>query len=321
MPGGPIALWMILAALVVVAAGSITGTTIRRRALAIERARAAALPEADDPHALERTADRAERGRRLRARGAPALPGRAAAARSPPRARVPAVADHRRGRARDQGAGVRGGRRAASTRSPTAGGRRCARTPRRRSAAGGTCSPRRSRDEQAAPQAHRGALRPRDRRRHRRPERDRDRRRRAGAEPRGPALVLVRDLTGGDRRLGGAGASLRASTCACCASAPSDASLPSDGTVVLLDPEDFTRGQARALRRFAERGGRVVAGGLDPGAWLRGLGAPPAWDNGASQDARVVVPSRATGAAAADPHGRRGPLEGRPRRAATRRGQ
>ena len=60
VPGGPIALWMILAALVVVAAGSITGTTIRRRALAIERARAAALPEADDPHALERTADRAE---------------------------------------------------------------------------------------------------------------------------------------------------------------------------------------------------------------------------------------------------------------------
>jgi Domain of unknown function (DUF4129) len=60
VPGGPIALWMILAALVVAAAGSITGTTIRRRALAIERARAAALPEADDPHALERTADRAE---------------------------------------------------------------------------------------------------------------------------------------------------------------------------------------------------------------------------------------------------------------------
>jgi len=60
VPGGPIALWTILAALVVVAAGSITGTTIRRRALAIERARAAALPEADDPQALERTADRAE---------------------------------------------------------------------------------------------------------------------------------------------------------------------------------------------------------------------------------------------------------------------
>jgi hypothetical protein len=60
VPGGPIALWMILAALVVIATGSITGTTIRRRALAIERARAAALPEADDPHALERTADRAQ---------------------------------------------------------------------------------------------------------------------------------------------------------------------------------------------------------------------------------------------------------------------
>ena len=80
---------------------------------------------------------------------------------------------------------------------------------------------------------------------------------------------------------------------------PSDASLPNDGTVVLLDPENFTRGQARALRRFAERGGRVVAGGLQPGAWLSGLGAAPAWDEDGSDDARVVVPSRATGAAAA----------------------
>jgi hypothetical protein len=60
VPGGPVVLWMILAALVVIAAGSLTGTTIRRRALAIERALAAAVPEADDPNALERTADRAE---------------------------------------------------------------------------------------------------------------------------------------------------------------------------------------------------------------------------------------------------------------------
>jgi hypothetical protein len=41
---------------------------------------------------------------------------------------------------------------------------------------------------------------------------------------------------------------------------PSDDTLPSEGTVVVLDPEDFSPGQARALRRFAERGGRVVAG-------------------------------------------------------------
>jgi Domain of unknown function (DUF4129) len=60
VPGGPVALWLALSALIVAATSTITGTTIRRRALAIERARAAALPEADDPHALERAADRAE---------------------------------------------------------------------------------------------------------------------------------------------------------------------------------------------------------------------------------------------------------------------
>ena len=64
-------------------------------------------------------------------------------------------------------------------------------------------------------------------------------------------------------------------------SRPSDDTLPSDGTVVVLDPEDFSAGQARALRRFAERGGRVVAGGADPGDWLAALTgerAAPEWD-------------------------------------------
>jgi hypothetical protein len=79
---------------------------------------------------------------------------------------------------------------------------------------------------------------------------------------------------------------------------PSDASLPTGGTVVMLDPDEFSRGQARALRRFAERGGRVIAGGLEPGAWTSGLGATPEWESGGADRARVVVPSRATGAAA-----------------------
>jgi hypothetical protein len=61
VPGGPIAVWMVLAALVVVAAAALTSATIRRRAVAIERARAAALPPAEDPHALEQEADHAER--------------------------------------------------------------------------------------------------------------------------------------------------------------------------------------------------------------------------------------------------------------------
>jgi hypothetical protein len=79
---------------------------------------------------------------------------------------------------------------------------------------------------------------------------------------------------------------------------PSDASLPSAGTVVLLDPDEFTFGQANALRRFAERGGRVIAGGLEPDTWLSGLGATPAWARGGASSAHVLVPSRLTGAAA-----------------------
>ncbi len=60
VPGGPLVLWLILAGGVLLAAGGVTGTTIRRRALAIERERTAAVPASDDPHALERMADRAE---------------------------------------------------------------------------------------------------------------------------------------------------------------------------------------------------------------------------------------------------------------------
>jgi hypothetical protein len=61
VPGGALVLWMALAGLVLLAAGGVTSQTIRRRALAIERARAAALPATEDPHQLERAADRAER--------------------------------------------------------------------------------------------------------------------------------------------------------------------------------------------------------------------------------------------------------------------
>jgi hypothetical protein len=61
VPGGPLVLWLILSAGVLLAAFAITGTTIRRRALAIERERRAALPASDDPRALEREAERAER--------------------------------------------------------------------------------------------------------------------------------------------------------------------------------------------------------------------------------------------------------------------
>jgi hypothetical protein len=77
----------------------------------------------------------------------------------------------------------------------------------------------------------------------------------------------------------------------------SDRTLPAEGTVVMLDPESYTRGQARALRRFAERGGRVVAG--PAGNWLADLagGEPPRWDDGGEPEARVLVPAPETGGA------------------------
>jgi hypothetical protein len=78
---------------------------------------------------------------------------------------------------------------------------------------------------------------------------------------------------------------------------PSEDTLPTGGTVVVLDPEEFTRGRARALRRFAERGGRVVAGGRDPGPWIEELAGGLEWERGGEEAARVLVPAPETGAA------------------------
>ena len=50
--------------------------------------------------------------------------------------------------------------------------------------------------------------------------------------------------------------------------APSDDSLPQPpGTVVILDPDALIESETDALRRFAQRGGRVVAGGNGAGYW------------------------------------------------------
>ena len=50
--------------------------------------------------------------------------------------------------------------------------------------------------------------------------------------------------------------------------APSDDSLPDPpGTVVVLDPDSLIESEAEALRRYAQRGGRVVAGGDGAGYW------------------------------------------------------
>lgn len=79
---------------------------------------------------------------------------------------------------------------------------------------------------------------------------------------------------------------------------PSPATLPRSGTVVVLDPETLVPLQARALRRFAERGGRVVAGGRDPkGGWvpaLLGGEADPVWVDEAPTRARALLPAPET---------------------------
>ncbi len=79
--------------------------------------------------------------------------------------------------------------------------------------------------------------------------------------------------------------------------APSDRTLPRSGTVVVLDPDVLLPAEARALRRFAERGGRVVAGGRLPGPWLPALlgnEADPIWLDEAPGAARALLPAPET---------------------------
>jgi hypothetical protein len=73
--------------------------------------------------------------------------------------------------------------------------------------------------------------------------------------------------------------------------APSAASLSGGGTVAVMDAGELTGDEARALRAFAERGGRVVAGGR-PGGWTRTLLAtkdPPLWEDGGPETARALT--------------------------------
>ena len=73
--------------------------------------------------------------------------------------------------------------------------------------------------------------------------------------------------------------------------APAEAELDPRATVVVVDPEGLAAADARALRRFVERGGRLVAGGSEPEAWLDALlDRPPAWSPGGPTRARPLVP-------------------------------
>ena len=61
---------------------------------------------------------------------------------------------------------------------------------------------------------------------------------------------------------------------------PADADLDPRATVVVLDPIGLRSKDDAALRRFVERGGRLVAGG-EPEPWLgRVLSDPPGWREG-----------------------------------------
>jgi hypothetical protein len=71
---------------------------------------------------------------------------------------------------------------------------------------------------------------------------------------------------------------------------PGDRTLDPRTTVVLLDPDTVLPEEAEALRRFVERGGRLVAGGAAP-TWLEGvLDSPPAWSPAGVAAARPLAP-------------------------------
>jgi hypothetical protein len=70
--------------------------------------------------------------------------------------------------------------------------------------------------------------------------------------------------------------------------APARARLDPGSTVVLLDPRDVSRADARALRRFLDAGGRLVAGGAEEPQWLDAvLSRQPGWSAGGI---RVALP-------------------------------
>ena len=77
---------------------------------------------------------------------------------------------------------------------------------------------------------------------------------------------------------------------------PSDESLPDGGTVVLLEPDVVREESARALRRFAERGGRVIAGGTEPRRWVETLAGNEGleWEDGGPAGVHVQAPAPET---------------------------
>lgn len=73
---------------------------------------------------------------------------------------------------------------------------------------------------------------------------------------------------------------------------PSRTALSADATAVVLDPEFVSAGDARALRAFVERGGRLlIGGGGESSVWLRELLQPaPDWSTKGIAHAQLLAP-------------------------------
>jgi Domain of unknown function (DUF4350) len=88
---------------------------------------------------------------------------------------------------------------------------------------------------------------------------------------------------------------------------PAHAQLRPNQTLVLLDPEVIVPSDITALRRFVFAGGRLIAGGQAPGAWLSELlSQAPTWAAQASQSATTLIPVSLTagvGDVESDGHG------------------
>lgn len=70
-----------------------------------------------------------------------------------------------------------------------------------------------------------------------------------------------------------------------------EARLDSAATLVVLEARDLGKADRRALGRFVAAGGRLVAAGPDPGAWLGDrLRHPPRWTSSAPRVAGPVAP-------------------------------
>jgi Domain of unknown function (DUF4350) len=72
---------------------------------------------------------------------------------------------------------------------------------------------------------------------------------------------------------------------------PARATLDPRQTLVVLDPQVLVRGDVAALRRFVIAGGRLVAGGPEPEAWLSELiGGSPTWSPAGPTTSSPLVP-------------------------------